>query len=417
MLKLYNEQSGKLEPFEPLGDVATIYVCGITPYDTTHVGHAFTYLSFDVLIRYWEYLGYQVRYVQNVTDIDDDILRRSKQVGEDWRALGNRWTRHFIQDMRQLNVRPPDVFPRATDVISEIQEAVQTLIDKGFAYVADGSVYYDVASNPDFGVISGLPKEQWLPTANERGNIPGDPLKRDPLDFVLWQAQKPGEPAWESPWGMGRPGWHIECSTMAKAYLGEVIDVHGGGGDLAFPHHECEAAQSCGVTDQDQFARFWVHTAMVRYQGEKMSKSLGNLVWVHDLLQDHPADVVRILLSSHPYYETWEYDAEELIAAEDLEQRLLRAATAKGGEGRVLDVQATTATFEAAMDDNLNTREALAQLGHLADCIVAAAGEGHSVDQAQAALRKLATVLGLRLDGGLEPRVIEGWDAHYRRFE
>jgi len=416
LLRLRHEISGELEEFRPLGEVATIYVCGITPYDTTHLGHAFTYLSFDVLIRYWEYLGYKVRYVQNVTDIDDDVIRKGKQVGEDWLALGNRWTRHFIEDLQALNVRPPDVFPRATDVIPQMFVAIQALIGKGYAYVADGNVYYRVARAPSFGRVSGLPKEQWLPIANERGNSPDDPYKRDPLDFVLWQAQKPGEPAWESPWGMGRPGWHIECSTMAGVYLGEVIDVHGGGGDLSFPHHECETAQACGVTGRDVFARFWLHTAMVRYQGEKMSKSLGNLIWVRELLREHAPDALRVLINSHPYDETWEYDAAELAPADALAQRFLQAATVSGGSGPALEVQDALVAFGAALDDNLNTRRALAELGQLAQRIIVGAAEGRSVAEAQKALHKLSAVFGLRFTGDIEPRVRQGWDAHYRRF-
>ena len=188
-----------------------------------------------------------MRYVQNVTDIDDDVLRKSREVGEDWLALGNRWTTHFMRDLRDLNVRPPEVYPRATDVIPEMFTAIQALIAKGLAYEAGGSVYYHVAANPHFGKVSGLPQEAWLPTANERGNNPDDPHKRDPLDFVLWQAHQPGEPFWESPWGPGRPGWHIECSTMVGAYLGDVVDVHGGGADLAFPTTSARRRR-CGIT-------------------------------------------------------------------------------------------------------------------------------------------------------------------------
>jgi len=416
VLKLYDEQSRELRPFQPLKEHATIYVCGITPYDTTHLGHAFTYLSYDVLVRYWEYLGYKVRYVQNVTDIDDDTIRKAGQVGTDWLSLGNHWTRHFIEDMIALNVRPPDVYPRATDVIPEMFVAIQTLIERGYAYVSGGSVYYHVAANPQFGVVSGLPADQWLLTANERGNFPDDPNKRDPLDFVLWQAQKPGEPAWASPWGMGRPGWHIECSTMASKFLGDVIDVHGGGGDLSFPHHECETAQAYGVTGQERFARFWMHTAMVRYQGEKMSKSLGNLIWARDLLQMHTADAVRVLVNGHPYHETWEYDVTELDPADALAARLLRGATIRGGNSKPVPTDAAVASFEAAMNENLNTRAALAVLGNLADQIIAGAEAGRTVVAAQNTLRKLGTVFGLRFDGEIEPRVQQGWQAHYQRF-
>jgi cysteinyl-tRNA synthetase len=416
LLKLYNVESKKLELFRPVRDLVTVYVCGITPYDTTHLGHAFTYVSFDVLIRYLEYKGYPVKYVQNVTDIDDDILRRADQVGEDWLSLGNRWTRHFIEDLRALNVRPPDVYPRATDVIPEMFGAIQALIDRGHAYVANGSVYYQVATNSLFGRVSGLSSEEWLPIANERGNIPDDPNKRDPLDFVLWQAQKPGEPAWKSPWGMGRPGWHIECSTMAKTYLGDVIDIHGGGSDLSFPHHECETAQACSVTGEPVFARFWLHTAMVHYQGEKMSKSLGNLIWVRDLLQEHSADALRLLMSRHPYHQVWHYDAAELGPAERLAGLLLQAVQVRGSGGSGVAPSEALGAFEEAMDDNLATDRALDALSGLAERILAGAEAGADVAGAQSVLRRLCAVLGLRLGGEIEERVRVGWTAHYQRF-
>ena len=416
LLNLRNEQTRELEAFQPVGDVVTIYICGITPYDTTHLGHAFTYLSFDVLIRYLEYRGYSVRYVQNVTDIDDDTLRKGREVGENWLALGNRWTTHFMRDMRDLNVRPPDLYPRATEAIPQMFDAIRALIARGLAYVAGGSVYYHVAANPGFGRVSGLQPEEWLPTANERGNDPNDPNKRDPLDFVLWQAHKPGEPAWESPWGPGRPGWHIECSTMAGAFLGEVVDIHGGGADLAFPHHECEAAQMCGVTGRDVFARHWLHTAMVRYEGEKMSKSLGNLVWARDLLGRHTPDSVRLLVTAHPYHETWEYDEAEMGPADRLAELLIRAVTAPSGAGDPLEVSASVERFEAAMDDDLNTREALAVLGGLSERILEASGADRSVAEAQTALRRLGQVFGLRCGGTIEPRVQVGWEKHLQRF-
>ena len=233
-MKLYNVLSQELETFRSEGDEVSIYVCGITPYDTTHLGHAFTYTTFDVLIRYLEFKGYRVRYVQNVTDIDDDILRKAKAVEEDWQSLGNRWTAHFIRDMQTLNVRSPDHFPRATDVIAEIIDTVQKLLAAGVAYEAGGSVYFHVKSWSEYGKLSRISSAEMLPVANERGNRPDDPHKQDPLDFVLWQGAAPGEPAWDSPWGSGRPGWHIECSTMSTALLGNTIDIHGGGADLIF---------------------------------------------------------------------------------------------------------------------------------------------------------------------------------------
>jgi len=238
MLKLYNTRSQQLEELKPQGDFVTMYVCGITPYDTTHLGHAFTYTTADILIRHLESQGHRVKYVQNVTDIDDDILRKAQETGADWQSLGNEWTAHFIRDMQSLNVRAPDYFPRATEMMAQIGDMVQALVDKGVAYESAGNVYFAVDAWPTYGQLSHLPRTELLPVANERGNRPDDPHKRDPLDFVLWQAQAPGEPAWDSPWGPGRPGWHIECSAMASHFLGETIDVHGGGADLVFPHHE-----------------------------------------------------------------------------------------------------------------------------------------------------------------------------------
>jgi len=417
MLRLRNEITGTLETLQPVrpGQVS-VYVCGITPYDTTHLGHAFTYLSFDVLIRYLEYRGLSVRYVQNVTDIDDDILRKSGETGEDWLALGNRWTRHFIEDLRTLNVRPPDVFPRATETIPDIIAQVKALVDSGHGYAAGGSVYYAVETHETFGAVSGLDAEQWLPIANERGNVPDDPHKRNPLDFVLWQAQKPGEPAWESPWGPGRPGWHIECSSMSSAFLGDEIDIHGGGADLSFPHHECEAAQMCGVTGRDVFVHHWLHTAMVRYQGEKMSKSLGNLIWARELLQEHTPDAVRLLVTAHPYHETWSYDPAELEPADARAALLAQAARAEGGWRDEPPTDGYVAAFCAAMDDNLDSRSALESLDTLARDILKAATEGRNVQAAQATLRRLGTVFGLTMGGEIEPRVSDGWDAHHARF-
>ena len=250
-MKLYNSKTQTIQEFTLRDHEVTLYVCGITPYDTTHLGHAFTYTNYDHLIRYLELKGILVRYAQNVTDIDDDVLKKAKEDGEDWRELGQRWTNHFIDDMLAINVRPPDYFPHATDVIPEIIQAVEGLIQAGVAYVKNNNVYYEVARDAKFGQLSHLPQAEMLPIANERGNHPEDPNKRDPLDFVLWQAQAPGEPAWESPWGAGRPGWHIECSTIATKFLGKTVDVHGGGLDLCFPHHECEIAQIEPVRDQN----------------------------------------------------------------------------------------------------------------------------------------------------------------------
>ena len=410
--------SRTIEPFEAVDQNVTIYVCGITPYDTTHLGHAFTYTCADILIRYLESQGNRVQYVQNVTDIDDDILRKAKEVGEDWRALGNRWTAHFIRDMQLLNARPPDHYPRATDVIPEIIQMVQKLLQRGMAYEVEGNVYFDVAAWPEYGKLSGLPREQMLPVANEHGNNPDDPHKRHPLDFVLWQAQAPGEPAWDSPWGVGRPGWHIECSTMATRFLGATIDIHSGGADLIFPHHESEIAQAEPVTGQKPFVRFWVHTAMVRYEGEKMSKSLGNLVMVRDLLEEWPADALRFYLGSHHYRQAWSYEANQLAQAAQRVERLRTAVTVSGGNGDPLDPQPAQEQFNEAMSQDLDTPAATLVLDALGEQILAAARPGRQVEAAQKILRRLSGIFGLRLDREeVEARVLAGWNRHLGHFD
>jgi L-cysteine:1D-myo-inositol 2-amino-2-deoxy-alpha-D-glucopyranoside ligase len=409
-MKLYNSLTRSKEEFSPHGPEVTVYVCGITPYDTTHLGHAFTYTVYDQLIRYLELQGTRVRYTQNVTDIDDDILKRAGESGEDWRALGQRWTEHFIDDMIALNIRPPDSFPRATEVIPEITAWVQDLLRAGVAYESGGSVYYEVRRYPDFGQLSGLPREEMLPVANERGNRPEDPHKRHPLDFVLWQAQAPGEPAWESPWGPGRPGWHIECSTMATKFLGQTVDIHGGGMDLCFPHHECEIAQVKPLRPDEPYVRFWMHTAMVGYQGEKMSKSLGNLIMVRDLLQTYPADALRLYQGSHHYRAEWSYEEEDLRKCQALAAQLRQAASARGGSGEALAPDETTAAFHRAMQDDLDTPAALRALTTLAQSILDSAAR-QDVQPAQQTLRRLGSVFGLTLDEtGPEARVPAGWE-------
>ena len=417
-MKLYNPLTQTIEPYVPQGDTVRIYVCGITPYDTTHLGHAFTYTVADILIRYLEYRGHEVKYVQNVTDIDDDILRKAKEVQGDWKDIGNRWTRHFVEDMKVLNVRPPDEFPRATEVIEDIVRQVEQLLEAGVAYERNGNVYFQVDAWNDFGKLSHIPREEMLPIANERGNHPDDPNKRDPLDFVLWQAQQAGEPAWESPWGAGRPGWHIECSTMASKYLGDTIDIHSGGHDLIFPHHECEIAQMEPVTGQKPFARFWLHAAMVRHEGAKMSKSLGNLVMARDLLETFSPDALRLYMAMHHYQIEWSCDRGRLKWAERVAQRMRAAATVSSGSGTEFDPGPLKEGFERAMNDNLDTPGALGALDDLAVRILMAAQKGQDVSQAQDRLRAMATVLGLRLDAGSpEQRVIEGWNRHLKKFE
>ena len=357
MLYLYNSLMRTKEKFIPNDNKKVkMYVCGITPYDTTHLGHAFTYVSFDVLVRYLQYKGYEVIYTQNVTDIDDDILLKAKQEDRDWRELGDFWTKKFLDDMKSLNVLPPTHFVKATNSIALMIRIIRMLIDKGIAYEKDGNVYFETKKFKNYGNLSKFNDRQMKILLKERGGNPDDPLKKDPLDFLLWQKTKPDEPFWESPWEKGRPGWHIECSSMIKNYLGDQIDIHGGGRDLIFPHHESEIAQSESFTNKKPFAKFWVHTAMVLYQGEKMAKSLGNLVMVSNLLKYNNANEIKWLLLSHHYRKPWEFEKEEL---ELIKKKLLMIKkvikTNKNQKINTLYVR----KFITIMDNDLNTPQAL----------------------------------------------------------
>ncbi len=396
-MRLFNTQTGQIDRFTPRGNQVGLYVCGITPYDTTHIGHAFTFLSFDILVRFMRHKGWDVTYVQNVTDIDDDILRKAKQVGLTWKELGDREIARYLKDMRDLNALAPDHYVRATDHIPEMLDITQSLIDKGFAYQSGGNVYFSVNSDPEFGKLSHIPRNQMLPIANERGNTPDDPNKRDPLDFVLWQASAEGEPAWDSPFGPGRPGWHVECSAMASRYLGPSIDIHGGGADLIFPHHECEVAQSENAFGVEPFARTWAHAAMVGYNGEKMSKSLGNLVLVSDVLKSNSPDAVRLYLFSNHYRSPWTYDDNEVDRWARVADDLREAAEfpAYGIEDE-LDVSTYRERFLNALDDDLNTPIAIQALHEIATAILESPEE-EDIRHAQRTLRELADILGLTL--------------------
>ncbi|RIK44921.1 MAG: cysteine--tRNA ligase [Chloroflexi bacterium] len=415
-MKLYNSSTRQVEPLTGTQDRLTIYTCGITPYDTTHLGHAFTYVVVDNLIRYLEDQGQAVVYVQNVTDIDDDILRKAAEIGEDWRTLGNRWTTHFIEDMAALNVRPPDRYPRATETIDQMIGMVEALVQRGFAYEAGGSVYFDLSTWPAYGQLSGIPPEEMLAVANERGNRPDDPNKRNPLDFVLWQAREPGEPTWPSPWGPGRPGWHIECSAMAVSHLGETIDIHAGGSDLVFPHHESEIAQVEPLTGRP-FVRFWFHTAMVEHEDEKMSKSLGNLVMVRDLLEQVSPDALRLYLAGYHYRSAWSYNSDELHQAAAEADVLRTAMMMQGGNQAALDPEPARSAFHQALENDLDSPGGVRVLLALAEAIIKTANKGGHVQAAQATLSELASTLGLRLSQSQpEADVLAGWHNHARRF-
>jgi L-cysteine:1D-myo-inositol 2-amino-2-deoxy-alpha-D-glucopyranoside ligase len=292
----------------------TLYVCGITPYDAAHLGHAFTYSVFDTLVRYLRRRGHVVDYCQNVTDVDDDVLRRAARDGEDYLELGRRETAAFLRDMDALNIARPTRYPRATEEIPGMVAMAERLVAGGHAYEVDGWLFFDVSTYPAFGTLSGLGAEELRRLLAERGGDPDDPRKRHPLDFVVWQRSAPEEPSWPSPWGPGRPGWHLECSTMSLRYLGATIDLHGGGADLLYPHHESERAQSESANGVP-FVRRWLHTGMVRHEGQKMSKSLGNLVFPRELLRDQEPAAIRLALLSHHYSASWEFDPDELKQA------------------------------------------------------------------------------------------------------
>jgi L-cysteine:1D-myo-inositol 2-amino-2-deoxy-alpha-D-glucopyranoside ligase len=415
-MRLHNTLSDRIETFVLRGLPVTLYACGITPYDTTHLGHVFTYATADILIRFLEYMGQDVRYVQNVTDIDDDILREAQRQGQDWRSLGERWTVQFIRDMQALNMRPPDHFPRATETIPGIIHAVKDLLSAGVAYESGGNVYFHIDAWPQYGKLSHLQRDQMLPIANERGNHPDDPYKRDPLDFVLWQAASPGEPTWPSPWGPGRPGWHIECSTMAIQHLGFPIDIHCGGSDLVFPHHESEIAQAEGATGREPFSRYWIHTAMVQLDGTKMSKSLGNLIMIHDLLTSWSPDTLRLYLASHHYREDWNHDPSDIAHAQEFLEEIRQAVAIQGGSRPSLDPSNLETTFLQAIEADLDTPAALEAAREMAYHVTRAARRGDDVRMAQKSLRAVLGILGLRLDAGPEARVSAGWERHLKRF-
>lgn len=398
-MQLFNTQTGRVEHFTPRDGAVGMYVCGVTPYDTTHVGHAFTFLTFDILARWLRHKGIDVTYVQNVTDIDDDILRKAKEVGVTWTELGDREIAKYLKDMEDLNWAPPDHYVRATDHIPEMLEITQALLDKGHAYESGGNVYFSVASDPEFGKLSHIPRDMMLPIANERGNTPDDPNKRDPLDFVLWQAWQEGEPSWDSPYGPGRPGWHVECSAMASRYLGPSIDIHGGGFDLVFPHHEAEIAQSENAFGVQPFARSWVHAAMVGYNGEKMSKSLGNLVLVSNTLENYTADALRLYLFSNHYRTPWTFEDEEMDRWASVAGDLVEAIDLPAyGIGIELDVSSERERFLNAMDDDLNTPAAIEALREIAGAVLESP-EDDDTRAAQRSLRELGGVLGLTLNG------------------
>jgi len=393
MLQIYNSLTNKKETFKPITDgEVKLYVCGMTVYDYCHLGHARVLVAFDVVYRFLKARGYNVTYVRNITDIDDKIIARANENGEEFLALTERFIKAMHEDEKALGVMSPTHEPKATDNIPQIIALIETLIEKGNAYQgSNGDVYFDVSSFPEYGKLSGRKIEDLR--SGERVAV--DNAKKDPLDFVLWKPAKPEEPQWESPWGAGRPGWHIECSAMSMDLLGANFDIHGGGHDLQFPHHENEIAQSESCTGE-QFANYWMHNGFIRIDDEKMSKSVGNFFTIRQVLESYSPEAVRYFLLSSHYRSPLNYSTESLDSALAGLDRLYN--TLRGlPEAEAVRWSEYEDKFYAAMDDDFNTAEALAALFDLARVV----NKLEQTDGAQAAaplgalLKKLGDILGL----------------------
>jgi cysteinyl-tRNA synthetase len=394
-MKIFNTLTGQKEDFCPHGEVVTMYVCGVTTYDKCHVGHAMTYIIFDVIRRYLGFKGYKVKYVQNFTDIDDKIIERANRLGIPASELANKYVDLYFADMDALNIQRADIYPKASEEIPRIIEIVQGLLVKGYAYESDGSVYFRVRNFPDYGKLSHRNLAEMI---SKTGAY--EEWKEYPLDFAVWKAAKPGEPFWESPWGRGRPGWHIECTAMALTYLGDSIDIHGGGQDLVFPHHENEIAQSESFSGVVPFVRYWLHSGLMQQDKQKMSKSSGNLVCVEDVLDRFSADAIRLFVLGSHYRGPLGYSEEALEASERGVERLRSALGQKSSEEEehaMLDAKPFEQKFVEAMDDDFNTAQAIAVLFELTREINRGAEQGANIIEAQHALLKLAGILGLTL--------------------
>lgn len=408
MLKLYNTLTGKKEVFEPLvPGIARMYVCGVTVYDYCHIGHARSALVFDVVRRYLEYSGFHVDFAKNFTDVDDKIIKRANEQGVSCDAITAKFIQAYHDDMGRLGVRPASIEPKATEHMAEIVRLTETLIAKGFAYQVDGDVYFEVAKYPDYGRLS----KRRLDDLQAGARVDVDERKRYPMDFALWKSAKPGEPAWSSPWGQGRPGWHIECSAMSIRHLGETFDIHGGGMDLIFPHHENEIAQSCGATGKE-FARYWMHNGFVQINQEKMSKSLGNFFTIREIFEKsewpeaETGEMLRYFLLATQYRGPLDFSDHALKEAKsavngfyDLFARLAETGgTASGDEGLSPSIARCTTAFRTAMDDDFNTPMAIAALQGLRSDVNKLLADGlskHARSTARETFRSLGGVLGL----------------------
>ena len=392
-MRLYDTLTGTEREFVPAANRVKMYVCGITPYAPSHMGHAMSYIVFDVLRRYLEFLGYEVDHVQNFTDMDDKLIQRARQESVEPGELAERHIEEFMERMAALNVKEAKVYPRATREIDNMTQVIAALVDKGYAYTAAGDVYFRVTRSADYGKLSRRTLDGMIAGARVQVGT----AKEHPMDFTLWKAAKQGEPSWDSPWGPGRPGWHIECSAMSLAYLGETLDIHGGGQDLIFPHHENEVAQSEAYTGQAPFVRYWIHNGLLHMGDDKMSKSLGNLVSLELGLKEYEPDVLRVFFLSSHYRSPQAYSAEGLLAAAKAAERLhnsLRDGSEEVGS-HGLDPGPYRQRFVQAMDSDLNTPQALAALFDLAREINRARQGGQGVAQAQETLKEIGGVLGL----------------------
>ena len=394
-MKLYNTLSRESENFSAADGKVRMYVCGVTPYAPSHIGHAMCYVIFDVLRRFLEFNGYQVEHIQNFTDIDDKMIQGAAEIGISTFELAERNIQTYLDEMDSLNVLRAHVYPRATEEIAQILEMIQELVESGFAYAVDGNVYFRIKRDPDYGKLSHRSLDGMM--AGARVEI--DESKEDAMDFALWKSQKPGEPAWDSPWGLGRPGWHIECSAMSISYLGQTVDIHGGGQDLIFPHHENEIAQAESYTNQEPFVRFWMHNGLLSIGDSKMSKSLGNIIGVGKALEEFSPDALRLFFLSSHYRSPLVYSHQNVAAQERAAERLrngLRPGAESGAE--TLDPKPYHDRFVGAMDDDLNTPRALAALFDLARDINRGREEGKNLRPVQKALTDLSGVLGLTLE-------------------